>query len=145
MKDGKKIIGAFEPVEFPEFKILDLVAKVDTGAYTGALHCTKVDVVDTPKGKVLQFSPFDHPEITILKDDYYISHVVSSNGKGEKRYFIKTFVKVRGKKYPITLSLADRSALKWPVIIGRRFLHTNHLLVDVHQGRQYAHAGKGRK
>jgi hypothetical protein len=27
--------------------------------------------------------------------------------------------------------LADRSEMKWPVLIGRRFLHANEFIVDV--------------
>ena len=36
---------------------------------------------------------------------------------------------VPGQTYPITLSLADRSEMKWPVLIGRRFLRQNHFVL----------------
>jgi hypothetical protein len=37
-----KILGIFEKVDFPEFNITGVDAKIDSGAFTGALHCTKV-------------------------------------------------------------------------------------------------------
>lgn len=142
MKNVTITIGLFEKVAFPEFGTSDVVAKIDTGAYTGALHCTKIEEIITPKGKVVRFSTFAHPEITVQKDEYYIRNVKSSNGNDEKRFFINTTINLLGKKYPIILSLADRSAMKWPVLIGRRFLRKNHLLVDVHKGTQYRNAVK---
>lgn len=129
--DNQVTLGAFENVSFPEFGTQDITAKIDTGAFTGALHCTRISEVDTGNGKVLRFSPFDRPEVEISKDEFIVRHVKSSNGDREKRYFISTKITVQGETYPITLSLANRSEMKWPVLIGRRFLRKNHFLVDV--------------
>jgi hypothetical protein len=126
------IIGSFEQVSFPEFEAIGSTkAKIDTGAYTGALHCTKIREENTSEGSVLHFSPFDHPEIEVTVDDFLVRHVRSSNGDSASRYFIKTKITLQGQTYPILLSLADRSEMKWPVLIGRRFLRTNNFLVDV--------------
>ena len=129
-KAPAQIIGAFEQVGFPGFGMSDLVAKVDTGAYSGALHCTQLREEKGPKGKVLRFSPFDNPELTVTADEYSTKYVRSSNGERTKRYFVKTVINIRGRSYPITLSLANRSDMKWPVLIGRKFLRQNHFLVD---------------
>ncbi len=124
-------LGAFEKVDFPEFGLNDITAKIDTGAYSGALHCTQIEEVETAEGPTLTFSPFDHPEITYSTSDYAVKHVKSSNGDEQARYFISTTIKLRGKVYPIALTLADRSEMKWPVLIGRRFLRQNEFLIDV--------------
>lgn len=124
-------IGAFEAVVFPEFAKMQVNAKIDTGAYTGALHCTRITEIETKNGPVVQFSPFDHPELIIEEDEFVVKHVRSSNGEKQDRYFIKTTIIIQGNVYPITLSLADRSEMKWPVLIGRRFLRQNNFLVDV--------------
>jgi hypothetical protein len=124
-------LGAFEMVSFPDFKMGDLKAKIDTGAYTGALHCTKISEKQTPNGAVLVFSPFDHPERVIKEEEFVVNHVKSSNGNVEARYFITTNITIAGETYPILLSLADRSEMKWPVLIGRRFLRKHNFLVDV--------------
>jgi|SRR3990167_1479073 len=142
MTSDRKVIGLFEKVAFPEFGNFEAIAKIDTGAFTGAMHCTKIEEIVTTKGKVVQFSPFDHPEITIQKTNYYIRNVRSSDGKGSKRFFVKTTIELQDKKYPVVFSLADRSAMKRSVLIGRRFLRKNHFLVDVHKGTQYRNAVK---
>lgn len=132
----RKVVGSFELVSFPEFlKVGQVSAKIDTGAYTGAFHCTKIQEVETKTGKVLHFSPFDHPEVKIISNDFAVRHVKSSNGDVQPRYFIKTQIIVQGDTYPITLSLANRSEMKSQVLIGRRFLRKNKFLVDVNRKR----------
>lgn len=135
MKDtNTTVIGSFERVSFPHFaKIGEVTAKIDTGAFSGALHCTKIRVEDTASGKILHFSPFDHPEIEVSADNFSVQYVKSSNGTSEARYFITTEISMQGKTYPIFLSLADRSEMKWPMLIGRRFLKDNRFLVDVNK------------
>lgn len=132
-KSQQRTIGSFETIVFPDFNGYEVIAKIDTGAYTGALHCTKIREEETENGPVLHFSPFDHPEIEISLSEFAVNHVRSSNGKSESRYFIDTNIVIAGKKYPIVLSLADRSEMKWPVLIGRKFLRKNNFLVDVNR------------
>ena len=130
-KNVTVVLRAFEQVSFPEFNISNVKAKIDTGAYTGSLHCTKIVEKQTENGRVLEFSPFDHPEIVVQEEDFILSQVKSSNGVNQSRYFIKTQIVIRGKQYPIMLSLADRSEMRWPVLIGRRFLRRHNFVVDV--------------
>lgn len=126
-------LGIFETIDFPDFGINEIKAKIDTGAYTGAFHCTKIKEVDTPRGKELHFSPFDNPQCDIKTMEYTSRHVKSSNGARQERYFVKTQVKIAGKNYQTMLSLADRTTMRWPVIIGRKFLSENNFLVDVNK------------
>lgn len=127
-----KIVGTFETVTFPDFtKIGQVKAKIDTGAFTGALHCTLIREEETPEGKILRFSPFDHPEVEMVLTEFAVKYVRSSNGESQSRYFINTAINIQGETYPIVLSLADRSEMKWPVLIGRRFLRQHNFLVDV--------------
>ena len=130
MEQAAKVIGTFAQVGFPEFGIADVTAKIDTGAYRGALHCTKIRLSESKGLKTLHFSPFDHPDKEIIADDFAVRHVTSSNGVTEDRYFINTTITIDGHDYPIVLSLADRSEMKWPVLVGRRFLRQNNFLVD---------------
>ncbi len=128
-----KILGVLENIDFPQFNIKGVRAKIDTGAYTGALHCTTVVKDVTKDGSVIHFSPFDYPETKITTKDFWRQPVKSSNGKIETRYFIKTSVTIQGETYEISLSLADRSQMKWPVIIGRKFVRHNKFLLDVNK------------
>lgn len=127
----KKIVGRYEKVSFPEFGIQKVVAKIDTGAFTGALHCTHVHEEVDDGEKVLYFSPFDDPKSVYKTPTFERGMVKSSNGAVTKRYFIETKIVLRGKPYAITLSLANRDEMKWPILIGRRFLRVNEFVVDV--------------
>lgn len=128
-----KILGVFENIDFPQFNIKNVQAKIDSGAYTGALHCTNILKEVTEDGKVIHFSPFDYPDIKITTKDFWRDDVKSSNGKSERRYFITTSVTIQGETYDISLSLADRSQMKWPVIIGRKFVKEHKFLLDVNK------------
>jgi hypothetical protein len=129
-QEDKKVISTFETVSFPGFGVKEIVAKIDTGAYTGAIHCTAIEERDTPEGKAVYFVPFgniDHEQITT---DFYVKTVKSSNGTREKRYIISTEVELHGEVYPVLLSLTNREAMKYQVLIGRRFLRTHKMVVD---------------
>jgi hypothetical protein len=128
---AQKIVNVFEKVKFPEFGMDDVEAKIDTGAFTGALHATGMHVKKEGSEKVLYFSPFDHPEEIHKTSIFELGIVKSSNGTMTERYFIETSIVLHGHRYAITMSLADRSDMKWPVLIGRRFLRVNEFIVDV--------------
>ncbi len=129
----KNILGFFEVIDFPDFGINAIKAKIDTGADSGAFHCTKIKEVDTPDGKEIHFSPFDQPELEIKTKEYITKHVKSSNGIKQDRYFVTTRINIAGKNYSTMLSLADRTNMKCPVLIGRRFLSKYNFLVDVNK------------
>lgn len=129
----QKTIGAVVSTVFPEFSEQSILAKVDTGAYTGALHYSKLKEKPGKDGsRVLEFAPFGGTK-TFVVDEFAIRYVKSSNGAREKRYFIDTQVTIEGESYPIILSLANRGDMKFPVLIGRRFLKQNNFVVDVNQ------------
>lgn len=126
-----KILGAAVSAVFPEFSEQSVLAKIDTGAYTGALHYSKLKEKPGKDGsRVLEFAPLGGTKKTTI-EEFAIRYVKSSNGAREKRYFIDTQVVIDGKTYPIILSLANRGDMKFPVLIGRRFLKQNNFIVDV--------------
>ena len=54
----KKIIGSFEKVSFPDFGLNNIVAKIDTGATSGALHATHIRRVKLATGETaVRFRP----------------------------------------------------------------------------------------
>lgn len=130
----KKVIGRIEKIGFPNWAIDQLDAKVDTGAYTSSLHCHKISVVSKTDGEYVHFSLFD-PEHPSYQDRIFESKLVkirkvkSSNGTVQKRYTIKEIARFCGKNRAIELTLTDRSAMKYDLLLGRKFLE--HFLVDV--------------
>ncbi len=65
-----------------------------------------------------------------------IKKVKSSNGKTEERIFVKTIIELFGRRYKAELSLTDRKDMKFPMLIGRKYLQ-GRFLVDV--SLQYQH------
>jgi len=67
---------------------------------------------------------------------YKIKKVKSSNGTSQERIFVKTIIELSGKQYEAELSLTDRKDMKYPMLIGRKYLEGRYL-VDV--SLQYQH------
>lgn len=130
----KVTLGWLEKVWFPEFGTSDggVIAKVDTGADSGALHCALERLVRDENGQtVLEFQPFDSTHPIIRTSDYKRILVRSSNGLMEERHRIKTVVRLASDgEHKIELTLADRTDMNYEVIIGRKFLD-DKFLVDV--------------
>ncbi len=128
-----KVLGCFEYVDFPEFGIKSAIAKIDTGAFSGALHCTNIEVVRRGKGykPILKFNLLGDETYRLETTDFKRTHIRSATGHRIRRYVIDTDVVVGGVTYPIRIGLSDRSDMRRPVLLGRRFLREHQLLVDV--------------
>ena len=125
----KQIIGRRELVDFPELGLSCISAKIDTGAYTSTLHCRDIKVSDGAK-KILSFKVLGSPEKEIQFTDFSQKKIKNSFGEAEKRYVIKTKIKMAGRVIKSIISLADRGNMKYPVLIGRKLLK-NKFIVDV--------------
>ncbi|MEQ8237667.1 MAG: RimK/LysX family protein [Cyclobacteriaceae bacterium] len=121
-----RTIGRQDVVNLPEFDLQNVQAKVDTGAYTSSIHCTNVKLQD---GILLFTIPIGGKKV-YKKEKFITKKIRSSNGKSEHRYVITSNIQLFGKIYKINFSLSDRSKMKNPILIGRRFLK-NKFLVDV--------------
>ncbi|MFN8347680.1 MAG: RimK/LysX family protein [Spirosomataceae bacterium] len=125
----KRVIGRTDIIDFPELALTNVRAKVDTGAYTSAIHCYKIRAV---KGKITFYLPAHrsekHQKFTTEK--FELKAIKNSFGQTEMRYVIKTKVVLFGKTYKTEFSLADREQMRYPVLLGRKLLR-NRFLVDV--------------
>ena len=131
----KKLIGRSDKVDIPELHLFDLDAKVDTGAYTSAIHCHQIKVVKKGGKRMLHFVLLDpaHPaynEKALYFDKFARRTIKNSFGQSEKRYIIKTIVEIFGKPIKTEFSLSNRGSLKFPVLLGRKFLQ-GRFYVDV--------------
>lgn len=121
---AEKKVGRCENVSFPELNIGKLKGKIDTGAYGIALHVDDIEVVD---GK-LKFK-IDSKEFVYEK--FKKVSVKSSFGRKQERFLIFTKIKIGESRYKFFISLANRKNMRYPVLIGRRFLHKFNYIVDV--------------
>ena len=131
------LIGRKEKVAFPDFGIDDLDAKVDTGAYTTALHCNNIRMIQDGDKIVLTFNLSDsnrpdHPLHQQRFEHFIQKDIKNSFGDSEKRFIIKTRIKIGRKIIKTSISLTDRGGMRYPVLIGRKLLR-KRFLVDVNQ------------
>ncbi|QRM88505.1 peptidase [Lacinutrix sp. WUR7] len=129
----KKTIGRVDKVDFPKLDLYNIDVKIDTGAYTSAIHCSQI-IVDGENLKCTFYSK-GHPNFSgkeVIFENYTKTDVKSSNGFRENRFKVKSEVVLFGKTYKINLTLSTREEMKFPVLIGRQFLK-NKFLVDVDQ------------
>ena len=132
------ILGAFETVSLPELGIVDTIAKIDTGAYSGAIHCSEIkEVVHDDGRKVLRFTPSDNHSHATEIDHFISTYVRSSTGHRVKRYLFDTNIVIHDKTYTIRIGLTNRSDMKYEILIGRRFLREHGMLVDVRINQEY--------
>lgn len=139
MTTQKETIGRLESVSFPEYHLEGVTAKVDTGSYRGALHCDEIELIKDGRERMLRLVPLDptRPQFTgqdVFTKDYKTTYVTSSSGHRERRYVIFTTIGINGNDYPIELSISKRDKMRYPVLLGRKFLH-DKFLVDVTRGR----------
>lgn len=128
MKSKAKIlpvVGWRELVHLPELGLSGIPAKIDTGARTSSLHGSVLEeferdgqrlvrfAVDFPQQKVRQVCEAVHVDIR---------GITSSNGETQQRYVIKTPLRIGDVQFRAEVSLADRSDMKFPMLIGRSSL-----------------------
>ncbi len=122
-----KKIGRFEKVSLPELGVKMLNAKVDTGAFNIALHVEGYELKDDKL-----FFWFSDGE-KICFDKFKEVTVKSSFGRIQKRFLIKTKMTLGRKSHKVFVSLTNRKGMKFPCLIGRRFLYKYNYLVDVRE------------
>lgn len=133
---AQKIIGRIEKVHLPEWEFYDLDAKIDTGAFTSSLHCHHVEAFSKEGEKWIRFYMLDPEHVAYNEKKLEMPlhdkrEVKSSNGEIELRYFIQTKIEFYSRLYTVEFSLADRSAMKYPLLLGRKFLRKGPFIVDV--------------
>jgi len=131
----KIIVGRREIISIVDLELYDLDAKVDTGADSNALHCDHIEIDE--ETNTVSFTLLDEVHEAyhgkrLTFPLYKIKNVKSSNGQIELRPSIRVSVKFFGKKYKSVISLTNRADMKFPMLIGRRFL-SGKFLVDVEQ------------
>ena len=126
----KTLIGRTDIVDFPKLELFDIDIKVDSGANTSSFHCHSIE----EENKVLKCQFLDpkhekYHEKYFIFDEFTQKMVKSSNGIAENRYLIKTEILIFNEIHSIELSLTERGSMKFPVLLGRKFL-SKKFMVD---------------
>jgi hypothetical protein len=128
-------IGRWEWVALPGLLGDRLRAKVDTGAATSALHAVDATIVEDAGATTVTFRIIeDQPSVTLAVENF--TAVRSSNGEREVRPVVLVPLQVAGRTFNVLATLTDRSAMRYPVLLGRSTL-AGRFIVD--PGRRAIH------
>ena len=129
------IIGITDYISIPGGGITDLPCKIDTGADSCAIHCERAKIREINGEEFLVFKLLDkkHPmysgqEMSIK--DFKETRVKSSFGDYEFRYQVMIRFTLFNNEYTAPFNLSNRKNMKFPVLLGRKFLAHN-FVVDV--------------
>ncbi len=125
-------IGWAEYIDYPEWGIDAVKAKVDTGARSSALHVENLEEIDA--GHVAfdviysRRPPYKRKRVTAKVVKW--ARVRSSTGHYQKRCFVCARIKIGEIEREIELSLVSREKMLFRMLLGRKALE-GHFLVDV--------------
>lgn len=127
------VIGWREWVGLPELRVRNIKAKIDTGARSSSLHAFDVETYFNGDVERVRFSI--HPAQN--RDDVHIEadvpilerrHVRSSNGDVAERIVIRTFLEILRRRVQVDLTLANRDAMGFRMLVGREAIRTRFLV-----------------
>jgi hypothetical protein len=136
-----RIIGRSDIVDLPDLGLHNVDVKIDTGAYTSSIHCSRIKIVKEADGtKAITFtipgSKLHEKGLHHFKvKDFDQRSIRSSNGHLQKRFIIQSHIVLFGRRIQAEFSLADRSSMKYPILLGRQLL-SKRFLVDVSKTNQ---------
>lgn len=117
-------IGRHVMIDLPELNSYHVEAKVDTGAFRTVIHCIdwKEVLIDGENFLRATFDLNNEGAKTIFFKDYFQKEFRSSFGEVERRYCVKTTIRIGKKKIRSSVSITDRSDMRFQVLLGRKTL-----------------------
>ena len=128
------VIGWREWVALPDLAITHIKVKVDTGAKTSALHAYYVTPFEHNGQAWVRFGlhPIQEDSLTCIGCEAPVidrRFVTDSGGHKEERFVIRTDLLLKGRRFPIEVTLTDRENMRFRMLLGRSALR-NGFLVD---------------
>jgi len=118
-------VGWRELVALPELGLTAVPAKIDTGARTSSLHATVLDRFERDGRNYVRFAvDFGRQHVRQVCEAVQVDRrgITSSNGETQMRLIVKTPMRIGAVEFRAEISLADRSDMQFPLLIGRTAL-----------------------
>ncbi|MEE4199102.1 ATP-dependent zinc protease family protein [Erythrobacter sp.] len=117
------VVGWRELIDLPGIGLSGIPAKIDTGARTSSLHARVLDRFERGGKPFVRFA-VDWDDIAHEGEAVQVDRrgITSSNGETQQRFVIKTPLRIGPHEFRAELSLADRSDMQFPMLIGRTAL-----------------------
>lgn len=132
-KADKPLIGWREWIGLPDLGVPRVKAKIDTGARTSALHAFSLHRFERDGEPWVSFTvhPFQRDAHTSIRVESPLAGerlVRNTSGHEEKRPYIVTAVELKGRRWPIELTLARRDEMGFRMLLGRSAVRRRFLL-----------------
>lgn len=135
MKKLKKTIGWKEWFGLDCLSLPAIKGKIDTGAKTSSLHAFNIESFYIEDVEYVKFDihPLQKNKkltrtcVARVIDQRMVS---DSGGKKEKRFVIKSDLRIGDKKIRIELTLANRDTMTFRMLLGREAIKQAKMLVD---------------
>ncbi|MGB1104747.1 MAG: 30S ribosomal protein S6--L-glutamate ligase [Crocinitomicaceae bacterium] len=133
------IIGSQEWCSFPDLKTPAIRARIDSGAQTSSIHASDIRRFTKNGEDWVRFEIHPLPEsrqIAIRNEAPIVAvrKVKNTGGSSESRYVIRTNLKMNDETFEIELTLANRDAMGFRMLLGREAMK-GRFIVD--PSRQY--------
>ncbi|MBP2831932.1 30S ribosomal protein S6--L-glutamate ligase [Aquimarina sp. U1-2] len=132
-KDQLKIIGSEEWCTFDEFGIPAIKARIDSGAKTSSIQANNIKIISKETIEWVRFevNPIQDNRSIVITCESKIHDkrmVKSSSGISEQRIVIKTPVTIGDVTFEIELTLANRDAMEFRMLLGREALIDRYMV-----------------
>jgi hypothetical protein len=129
----REVIGWREHIGLPDLGISNMAAKIDTGARTSALHAEDQELFERNGERWVRFNvpKLKNQKTRLIETPLKAEREIkNTSGIPENRLVIRTLLMLGSHSWPIDVSLADRDAMTFDLIIGRTALKGRRILVD---------------
>ena len=121
------VIGWREWLALPDLGIKAIKAKIDTGARSSAIHAVGVENFFQQDREFVRFHihPYQRNSVTTVHAEAEVveyRRVRSSDGRESIRPVILIPVQLLGQTWPIEVTLANRDAMGFRMLLGRQAL-----------------------
>lgn len=126
-------IGWKEYVDFEEWKIRRVKAKIDTGARTSAIDVASYELHETDLGLVAELRLGLSGAERLLRVRTPVLRMVvvrNSSGLREQRPLIETVIRLGPIRKRVRLTVTNRAGMRFRMILGRKALEDD-FIVDV--------------
>ncbi|HKI73695.1 MAG TPA: ATP-dependent zinc protease [Pseudomonadales bacterium] len=126
-KREKVTLGWREWIALPGFDVDHILAKVDTGAKTCALHAFYIEPFEKDGEAWIRFGlhPNRHSETRVVDCEAPVKEkrdVTDSGSHTENRFVIETLLQVGELQFPAEITLTNRDNMKYRFLLGRNAL-----------------------
>ena len=139
MEDRRKVIGWREWVGLPDLGVIEVKAKVDTGADNSSLHAFEIERFDEGGIEMVRFEIHPRqrkrkPSISCVAQVAGERKVRNPGGRLETRPVIRTTLVVAGEELEALVNLTTRDEMTFRMLLGRRTVRSRFV---VDPGRSY--------